>query len=259
MGIISKLKGSIEAKKQSYGVDRVRYLPCNSGNVRPRWRDDVDRRFHWFHSACFLFAGLFALAAGVVNFTIEAKDRDENGKLYSAKEEVKHDAVAITAPLKIAQQSVPEEAVFPSFWWAAYFCSPIFPKARMFVEPVSPMGDFSDRPRVSRFADLFSSGLVALTLSIFFTLSKQPRRTTIRGPLSRVNGDARGREATKPSKYRSAAGRTLCYGSMQAYRTTAFALAAASTYYGLLANFRLWQRSSRFTAFSPIRTRSAVS
>ena len=114
MGIISKLKGSIEAKKQSYealiafGICLAIAAVCALVGVMMCIADFIGSI-----PTCFLFAGLFALAAGVVNFTIEAKDKDANGKLYSAKEEVKHDAAAITAPLKIAQQSVPEEARIP--------------------------------------------------------------------------------------------------------------------------------------------------
>jgi hypothetical protein len=112
VGIISKLKGSIEAKKQSYealiafGICLAIAAVCALVGVM-MWIAD----FIGFIPTCFLFAGLFALAAGVVNFAIEAKDKDASRKLYSAKEEVKHDAAAITAPLKIAQQSVPGEAM----------------------------------------------------------------------------------------------------------------------------------------------------
>lgn len=108
----------------------------------------------------------------------------------------------------------------------------------MLVEPVSPMGDFSDRHESTRFADLLSSGLVALTAVYLFTLSQQPRRTTIRGPLSRVNGDARGREATKPSEIPVRGWKDILlrvYAGISDNRI--FALAAASTYYGLLAIF----------------------
>ena len=121
------------------------------------------------------------------------------------------------------------------------------------------MGNFNDRHESTRFADLLSSGLVALTAVYLFTLSQQPRRTTIRGPLSRVNGDARGREATKPSEIPVRGWKYICYG-LSRYRTTAFLLSQRPRPITVsLRYFRPWQRPSRFTAFSPIRTKSAVS
>ena len=58
---------------------------------------------------CFLFSGLFLLAAGVVNLVIDAKEKEASHKLTSAKVEVKQDVAAITMPLKIAQDSVPQQ------------------------------------------------------------------------------------------------------------------------------------------------------
>ena len=110
MAIISKLKKSFEATKQSlgawiaFGVCLAVAGACALVGIM-MWSAD----FIGSIPTCFLFSGLFLLAAGVVNLVIDAKEKEASHKLTSAKEEVKQDVAAITMPLKIAQDSVPQQ------------------------------------------------------------------------------------------------------------------------------------------------------
>ena len=102
LAIISKLTKSFEATKQSlgawiaFGVCLAVAGACALVGIM-MWSAD----FIGSIPTCFLFSGLFVLAAGVVKHMIDAKEKEASHKLTSAKEEVKQDVAAITMPLNL--------------------------------------------------------------------------------------------------------------------------------------------------------------
>ena len=109
--IISKLKKSFEATKQSYGA-WIAFGVCLaiSGTCALVGVILWTAEFVGPIPACFLFAGLFVLAAGIVKLVIDAKEKEASHNFTSAKEEVKQDLAIITKPLKIVEETVPEHA-----------------------------------------------------------------------------------------------------------------------------------------------------
>ena len=103
------------------------------------------------------------------------------------------------------------------------------------------MGIPDERHGPAGFAHLLSSWVGTLAAVFVFVQLAQPRQRTQNEPRLRVNGadgDVRGREATKPSEIPLPGWKDILirvYSEFSENRI--FSLAAASTYYGLLAMF----------------------
>lgn len=109
MSIIEKVQQSVEAKKESYGT-WIAFGVCLAAAAvcalvgLMTWAADYIGAV----LSCLTFSGLFLLAAGIVKFVIDAKDKEAARKLSSAKKEIKRDVAAVAAPFEIARRSAPE-------------------------------------------------------------------------------------------------------------------------------------------------------
>ena len=114
MSIIEKVQESVEAKKESYGT-WIAFGICLAAAAICAlvglmiWAADYIGTV----LSCFAFSGLFLLAAGLVKFVIDAKDKEASHKLNSAKKEIKRDVAAVVTPFEIARRSAPEHP-FPA-------------------------------------------------------------------------------------------------------------------------------------------------
>jgi hypothetical protein len=106
--IVEKLKKSFEASKESYvnwivlGICIAVAAICALVGIMIWVADYIGAV-----PSCFLFSGLFILAAGIVKFVIDAKAKEATRKLNSAKQEIRDDVAAITKPVKFAREVVP--------------------------------------------------------------------------------------------------------------------------------------------------------
>ncbi|MBS0252768.1 MAG: hypothetical protein JSR78_17065 [Proteobacteria bacterium] len=129
MGIIAKLNASFDATKQFseafavFGVCLAIAGICALVGMVIWLADYIGAA-----PACFAFSGLFLLASGISKFVIDAKGREAQDKLKSAKNEAVDDVSAITQPLKIADKVASGDVspvlsivLFASMMCVAYF------------------------------------------------------------------------------------------------------------------------------------------
>lgn len=108
MAIIEKLEKSFEATKESYsswiafGVCLAVAALCALAGIMIWVAEYIGAVL-----SCFLFSGIFVLAAGIVKFVIDAKEKEAAKKLDSAKREIKRDVATVAKPLKVAYRSMP--------------------------------------------------------------------------------------------------------------------------------------------------------
>lgn len=112
MAIVEKLRRSLEATKASYGswvaLGGCLAVSAVCGLIGIMiWTAE----FIGPILTCFLFSGLFMLAAGVVKFVIDAKDKEAARKFNSAKQEMKQDVAVLTTPLKVASRSASDHPI----------------------------------------------------------------------------------------------------------------------------------------------------
>lgn len=108
MPVIAKLKKSFAAAKEAYGSWIVLSVclalagGCALAGIIIWVADYVGAV-----PSCLLFSGIFLLAAGIVKFVIDAKEKEATRTLDSAKQEIKRDVAAVAKPLDVAYRSTP--------------------------------------------------------------------------------------------------------------------------------------------------------
>jgi len=106
VGIFTRLKRSFEAEKQSYealavyAVCLLLVAVCVLAGLMIWVADFVGPI-----GSCFLFAVIFAIAAGIAKLIIDAKEREASRNFNIAKDTVTGEVAAVTAPFKAAVQS----------------------------------------------------------------------------------------------------------------------------------------------------------
>ena len=110
--VVEKLRKSFEAAKESFGISitlggclAVSAICALVGIMV--WTAE----FIGPVLTCFLFSGFFMLAAGVVKFVIDAKEKEAARKFNSAKREIKQGLTVITTPLKAANRSASDHPI----------------------------------------------------------------------------------------------------------------------------------------------------
>jgi hypothetical protein len=107
VAIVEKLRKSFQAAEGSYGSwialggCLVVSATCALIGIM-NWVAD----FIGSVLTCFLFSGLFMLAAGVAKFVIDVNDKEATQEFNSAKREIKQDVAVLTTPLKAAGRNV---------------------------------------------------------------------------------------------------------------------------------------------------------
>lgn len=106
MAIVEKFKKSFEATKESY----IGWVVLN-GCIGAAAICALIGVMIWIANyigpviACFVVSGLFMLAAGVVKWIIDSKEKEAARRLASAKQEIKQDVAVITTPLQVVRRS----------------------------------------------------------------------------------------------------------------------------------------------------------